>query len=56
MIEAPMPLDDENGFPLDDYDWEADAIGCWELGIEIAREMMLRGESVPEMYLPEKPR
>ncbi len=48
-----MWLDDENGFPLDDYDWEADAIGCWALGIEIAREMMRRGEPVPAMYLRE---
>lgn len=49
------PLDDERGFPLDGFDWKADAIGCWALGIDIAREMVRRGEPVPAFYLSEKP-
>lgn len=42
--------------PPDDYDAEADAVGCWALVIEITREMVRRGEPVPAVFLSKKER
>jgi hypothetical protein len=39
----------------DDYDQEADALGCWALAIEVIGERVRAGEPVPAFFLPDKP-
>lgn len=41
--------------PNDDYDWEADAKGCWALAVKVIADRVKAGQPVPEFFLSEKP-
>lgn len=49
-----LPDDDKQQPPTDDYDWEADAKGCWLVAIRAIGERVRAGEPVPEFMLSEK--
>lgn len=59
---APIPCPDCGGSGVghccggDRYDWQADAIGCWRLAIQVIGERVRKGEPIPEFLLSEKRR
>jgi hypothetical protein len=37
-----------------DYDWEADAKGCWALAIKAIADRVAAGEPIPDFFLSER--
>lgn len=51
MVDRSCPI---TGAPAPDYDWEADALGCWRVAIAEAKRRLALGE--PQIPFFEKSR